>query len=129
MPRIDRKFPNSKRLYDKAEQYRRADIIIDTVCEVAGLSWLQLINPKAKNLTRNIVIGIIALLCWDYGVHPLRIGDLINRSRPNMANQRRKYREYVRMAGNSKADQLTTRIYNESKQRLNAIFANTSPLL
>lgn len=128
MSMIDRHFPNSKRLYNKAEQYRRADIIIDTVCEVAGLNWLQLIDPKAKNLTRNIAIGIIALLCWDYGVHPLRIGNLINRSRSNMANQRRNYRDYVRMADNSKSSKLTMRIYNESKQRLNAIFANTLPL-
>lgn len=106
--------------YNEAEQYRKADIIIDNVCKVAGISWLELIG-RNRNMKKNAVIGIIAFLCNEYQVHPSKIGHLLNRSRGNMINQAKRYRNYVRYVSKSESGMTIDRIYKGSLARLQKI--------
>lgn len=155
MSRIACNIPQSKLLYKRAEQYRKIDIIIDTVCKVSGMSWLDFItdtkkiickgkkepgNNKSqkgkevirhkKDLLRNNTVGIIALLCWEYvGTgYERKVAKLLNRSRSNMINQAQAYRKALQARINEKSSLLTQRIYDESKARLDVIFTSTSLL-
>lgn len=114
----------SKMPYHVAEQYGRCDIIIDIVCSHSDFTWLQLLNHENKSLKRNIVIGLIIELCWEYvgAGYEHKLSALINRSRSNVLNQTKKYRAYLQVAGKSAFDQELLRIYNESKKELEDIF-------
>lgn len=76
------------------EQYRRADLIIDAVCKVGGITYFDLI-ASSRSLEINILRGLCCFVSWDYGVHARILSRLIHRSRANIINQSNRYRSYL----------------------------------
>ena len=85
---------------------------------------LEMSDEPNKSLKRNIVIGLIIELCWEYvgAGYEHKLSALINRSRSNVLNSTKRYRAYLQFAGKSAFDQELLRIYNESKKELEDIF-------
>lgn len=91
------------------EQYRRADIIIDAVCKVGGVSGLDFIFKK-KSFRMNIIRGVAFYLSWEYGVHARNMAALSLRSRCNVINQSKRYRWYLRTG-----DPTSVELYQRAK--------------
>lgn len=91
------------------EQYRRACIIIDTVCKVGDVSWLDFLFKK-KSSKMNIIRGVAFYLSWEYGVHASRMAALTVRSRCNVINQSKRYRWYLRTG-----DSASVELYQKAK--------------
>lgn len=107
--------------YDKVDQYRKADTIIQVVCQEAGVSWLSLLQHRPmKNYTT--VIGIIAVICNDYSIHPSRIGALLRRSRPVMIITAQRYWDYLRVqsgkTNRTAYDKYIQELYDNSHAKL-----------
>ncbi len=92
------------------EEFRRADIIIDAVCEVGGISYFQLLNAP-KETTISTLRGICCVVAWEYNVHARKLAKLIHRTRGNVLNQTKKYRGFLQAK-----DPLATQIYNKVKE-------------
>ncbi len=94
------------------EEFRTADMIIDAVCEVGGISYFDFIlAPKSTILST--LRGVCCLVAWDYGVHARRMAKLMQRTRGHVLNQQRTYRNLLQAK-----DKLTVDIYNKVRDRL-----------
>lgn len=92
-----------------SEEYKRANIIIDAVCRAGNVSYEDLVcHPK--NMLFNILRGLCCVFAKEYDVHPSRMHDLLRRTRCNIINQGRKYKEYI-----DSQDPYTMRYYIEAK--------------
>lgn len=97
------------------EEFRKADLIIDAVCYVGGITYFQLLNdPKSTMLST--LRGVCCVVAWDYGIHARRLAKLIHRTRGNVLNQTKKYRGFLQAK-----DPLTTEIYNKVIEKLKTI--------
>lgn len=96
-------------VYDQEEQYRRADIIVDAVCQAGECSYCDFIFKK-RSLRMNILRGVAFYLSWEYGVHARRMALVARRSRSNVINQSKRYRYYVR-----NGDALSVVVYKKAK--------------
>ena len=95
-----------------SEQYRRADIIIDAVCKVGNIDYLQFIT-EPRSVKLSTLRGIACILSWEYDIHPRKIAKLIQRSRANVINQTNRYRSWL-----NNGDKLTIEYYNKVKEEL-----------
>ncbi len=118
------------RLYADEEEYRKLDIIIDTVCKVAGFPWYEFwacskkkrkwketeqeYIAHTKDIKKNVVVGVVSLLCWEYKVSARKAALITHRSRANIINQAKTYRGYI----NTVCGDFTAKVYNESKKIL-----------
>lgn len=98
--------------YTNCEEFRRADIIIDAVCKVGGISYFQFLN-EPKNTTISTLRGVCCVVAWEYKIHARRLSRLIHRTRGNVLNQTKKYRGFLQAK-----DPLTTDIYNKVKNEI-----------
>lgn len=96
--------------YSQDEQYRRAEIIIDAVCTVGKCTYVDFMYKK-KSLHMNILRGVACYLSWEYGVHARRMAIMTNRTRGNIINQSKRYRDYI-----TNNDPVTIEIYNKAKE-------------
>ena len=77
-------------IYSQYEQYELSDRIMRAVCEVGGITFLQLCST-AKTVKLNALRGLYCLISRDYCIHPDRSARLICRTRVNVINQAKKY--------------------------------------
>lgn len=99
--------------FQSCKEYRIADIIIDSTCEVGEITYFDLISAQ-KNTKINTLRGIVCLLAWDYGVHARRMAKLIHRTRGNILNQQRTYRNFLQSK-----DKITIEYYTKIKDIIN----------
>ena len=93
-----------------AEQYRRADIIIDAVCNVGNITYMDFVTEK-RSVKMSTLRGVCCLIGWEYKVHPRKLAEMIRRSRSNVINQTSRYRKWL-----SAGDKLTVGCYKRVKQ-------------
>lgn len=98
--------------YDQDEQYRRADIIIEEICKVGGVTYADFLYRK-RSLQMNILRGVAFYLSWEYGVHARRMGIMTHRSRCNVINQSKRYRYYIRTG-----DPVSCELYYVAKENI-----------
>lgn len=96
--------------YSQDEQYRRAEIIIDAVCKVGECTYAEFMFKK-KSLHMNILRGVAFYLSWEYGVHARRMAIMTSRTRGNIINQSKRYRDYIR-----NGDPISVQIYEKAKK-------------
>lgn len=94
------------------EEFRMADMIIDAICKVGGITYFDFILAP-KSTTLNTLRGVCCLLAWDYGVHARRMAKLMKRTRGNVLNQQRMYRNLLQAK-----DKITVDIYNKVRDEL-----------
>lgn len=94
-------------IYSQYEQYELSDRIMRAVCEVGGITFLQLCST-AKTVKLNTLRGIYCLISRDYLIHPDRSARLICRTRANVINQARKYLGYLQAK-----DKYVLTLYNQ----------------
>lgn len=94
------------------EEFRMADMIIDAICEVGGISYFELILAP-KNTMLSTLRGVCCLVAWDYGVHARRLAKLMQRTRGNVLNQTRTYRHLLQAK-----DKMTVEVYDKVKENL-----------
>ena len=97
----------------KAEvMYERADRIIDAICKVGNISWVELMTAP-KSLKLNILRGLACYLAWEMSVHARIMAKFIGKSRANIYNMGQKYRGFVQSK-----DKSTMSYYTEIKKYL-----------
>lgn len=94
-------------VYSQFEQYYLSDQIMRAVCEVGGVTFMQLCSA-VKSVKLNTLRGLYCLISRDYCIHPDRSARLLCRTRQNVINQARKYLQYVQAK-----DKYTLSIYNQ----------------
>lgn len=97
------------------EQYRLADIIIDAVCKVGNINYLELVT-KPRSAKLSTLRGIVCLISWEYNIHPRKMANLIKRSRANVINQTNRYRNWLK-----NGDKLTCEYYRRIKDEITKI--------
>lgn len=102
--------------HSQTEQYLWADRIMQTVCSVGGITFLDLIS-ETKTTKTNELRGLYCLLTREYCIHPERAARLIARSRQNVINQARRYMQYIQVK-----DKVLTNLYNRIKNQINATY-------
>lgn len=100
----------------QTEQYLWADRIMQAVCSVGGITFLDLIS-ETKTTKTNELRGLYCLLTREYCIHPERAARLIARSRQNVINQARRYMQYIQAK-----DKVLTNLYNRIKNQINATY-------
>lgn len=101
-------------IHSQTEQYLWADRIMQAVCSVGGITFLDLIS-ETKTTKTNELRGLYCLLTREYCIHPERAARLIARSRQNVINQARRYMQYIQAK-----DKVLTNLYNRIKNQINA---------
>lgn len=94
-------------IYNQIKQYELADEIMRAVCDVGGVTFIQLCSA-VKTVKLNTLRGLYCLISRDYCIHPDRSARLLCRTRANVINQARKYMQYVQSK-----DKYTLSIYNQ----------------
>ena len=102
--------------HSQTEQYLWADRIMQAVCSVGGITFLDLIS-ETKTTKTNELRGLYCLLTREYCIHPERAATLIARSRQNVINQARRYMQYIQAK-----DKVLTNLYNRIKNQINATY-------
>lgn len=102
--------------HSQTEQYLWADRIMQAVCSVGGITFLDLIS-ETKTTKTNELRGLYCLLTREYCIHPERAARLIVRSRQNVINQARRYMQYIQAK-----DKVLTNLYNRIKNQINATY-------
>lgn len=98
--------------YTQTEQYMWADRIMQAVCTVGGITFMQLVS-EARTTKTNELRGLYCLITRDYNIHPERAARLISRTRQNVINQTRRYWQYLQAK-----DKTITALYNKIKDFL-----------
>lgn len=100
--------------YQSCEEFRLADIIIDAVCKVGGISYFEFIlAPKSTVLST--LRGLCCVMAWEYHVHARRMAKLMRRSRGNVLNQQRTYRHLLQTR-----DKMSVEYYEKIKNEINS---------
>ena len=102
--------------HSQTEQYLWTDRIMQAVCSVGGITFLDLIS-ETKTTKTNELRGLYCLLTREYCIHPERAARLIARSRQNVINQARRYMQYIQAK-----DKVLTNLYNRIKNQINATY-------
>lgn len=98
--------------FSQTEQYMWADRIMNAVCTVGGITFIQLVS-EVKTAKTNELRGIYCLITRDYNIHPERAARLISRTRQNVINQTRRYWQYLQAK-----DKVIVNLYNRIKEYL-----------
>ena len=94
------------------EEFRMADIIIEAICKVGNISYYNFITAP-KNVTLNTLRGICCVMAWEYKVHARRMARLMRRTRGNILNQQRTYRNLL-----VSKDKMTVELYNKVRAEI-----------
>ncbi|WP_337671317.1 hypothetical protein [Prevotella sp.] len=98
--------------FSQTEQYMWADRIMNAVCTIGGITFIQLVS-EVKTAKTNELRGIYCLITRDYNIHPERAARLISRTRQNVINQTRRYWQYLQAK-----DKVIVNLYNRTKEYL-----------
>lgn len=98
--------------FSQTEQYMWADRIMNAVCTIGGITFIQLVS-EVKTAKTNELRGIYCLITRDYNIHPERAARLISRTRQNVINQTRRYWQYLQAK-----DKVIVNLYNKIKEYL-----------
>lgn len=98
--------------FSQTEQYMWADRIMNAVCTIGGITFIQLVS-EVKTAKTNELRGIYCLITRDYNIHPERAARLISRTRQNVINQTRRYWQYLQAK-----DKVIVNLYNRIKEYL-----------
>lgn len=98
--------------FSQTEQYMWADRIMNAVCTIGGITFIQLVS-EVKTAKTNELRGIYCLITRDYNIHPERAARLISRTRQNVINQTRRYWQYMQAK-----DKVIVNLYNRTKEYL-----------
>lgn len=98
--------------FSQTEQYMWADRIMNAVCTIGGITFIQLVS-EVKTAKTNELRGIYCLVTRDYNIHPERAARLISRTRQNVINQTRRYWQYLQAK-----DKVIVNLYNKIKEYL-----------
>ena len=98
--------------FSQTEQYMWADRIMNAVCTIGGITFIQLVS-EVKTAKTNELRGIYCLITRDYNIHPERAARLISRTRQNVINQTRRYWQYLQAK-----DKVIANLYNRTKEYL-----------
>lgn len=98
--------------FSQTEQYMWADRIMNAVCTIGGITFIQLVS-EVKMAKTNELRGIYCLITRDYNIHPERAARLISRTRQNVINQTRRYWQYLQAK-----DKVIVNLYNKIKEYL-----------
>lgn len=98
--------------FSQTEQYMWADRIMNAVCTIGGITFIQLVS-EVKTAKTNELRGIYCLITRDYNIHPERAARLISRTRQNVINQTRRYWQYLQAR-----DKVIVNLYNRTKEYL-----------
>ena len=98
--------------FSQTEQYLWADRIMNAVCTIGGITFIQLVS-EVKTAKTNELRGIYCLITRDYNIHPERAARLISRTRQNVINQTRRYWQYLQAK-----DKVIVNLYNRTKEYL-----------
>lgn len=98
--------------FSQTEQYMWADRIMNAVCTIGGITFIQLVS-EVKTAKTNELRGIYCLITRDYNIHPERAARLISRTRQNVINQTRRYWQYLQAK-----DKAIVNLYNRTKEYL-----------
>ena len=93
-------------------EFELANMIIDAACKVSNQSWLD-IAFAPKNTILSTYRGVCCVLAWTYNIHARRMAKLLLRTRGNVLNQQRTYRNLLQAK-----DKLTVDIYNKVYEEL-----------
>lgn len=98
--------------FSQTEQYMWADRIMNAICTIGGITFIQLVS-EVKTAKTNELRGIYCLITRDYNIHPERAARLISRTRQNVINQTRRYWQYLQAK-----DKVIVNLYNRTKEYL-----------
>lgn len=98
--------------FSQTEQYMWADRIMNAVCTIGGITFIQLVS-EVKTAKTNELRGIYCLITRDYNIHPERAARLISRTRQNVINQTRRYWQYLQAK-----DKAIVSLYNRINEYL-----------
>lgn len=98
--------------YSQTEQYMWADRIMNAVCTIGCITFMQLVS-ETKTVKTNELRGLYCLITRDYNIHPERAARLISRTRQNVINQTRRYWQYMQAK-----DKTIVSLYNKIKDYL-----------
>lgn len=98
--------------YSQTEQYMWADRIMNAVCTIGGITFMQLVS-ETKTVKTNELRGLYCLITRDYNIHPERAARLISRTRQNVINQTRRYWHYLQAK-----DKAIVSLYNRINEYL-----------
>lgn len=98
--------------FSQTEQYMWVDRIMNAVCTIGGITFIQLVS-EVKTAKTNELRGIYCLITRDYNIHPERAARLISRTRQNVTNQTRRYWQYLQAK-----DKVIVNLYNRTKEYL-----------
>lgn len=98
--------------YSQTEQYMWADRIMNAVCTIGGITFMQLVS-ETKTVKTNELRGLYCLITRDYNIHPERAARLISRTRQNVINQTRRYWQYLQAK-----DKAIVNLYNKINEYL-----------
>ncbi len=98
--------------YSQTEQYMWADRIMNAVCTIGGITFMQLVS-ETKTVKTNELRGLYCLITRDYNIHPERAARLISRTRQNVINQTRRYWQYLQAK-----DKTIVSLYNRINEYL-----------
>ncbi len=104
--------------FSQTEQYMWADRIMNAVCTIGGITFMQLVS-ETKTVKTNELRGLYCLITRDYNIHPERAARLISRTRQNVINQTRRYWQYLQ-AKDKTIVSLYNKINDYLKQYYNA---------
>lgn len=99
-------------IYNPLEQYEIANGIVETICNIGNVSFLEFCSRK-KNTKLNALRGLYCYCAREKGVEPTRAGRFIGRSRCNVINQARKYWHYIQVK-----DKYITELYNRINEEV-----------
>lgn len=98
--------------YSQTEQYMWADRIMNAVCTIGGITFMQLVS-ETKTVKTNELRGLYCLITRNYNIHPERAARLISRTRQNVINQTRRYWQYLQAK-----DKTIVSLYNRINEYL-----------
>lgn len=98
--------------FSQTEQYLWADRIMNAVCAIGGITFMQLVS-ETKTVKTNELRGLYCLITRDYNIHPERAARLISRTRQNVINQTRRYWQYLQAK-----DKTIVSLYNRINEYL-----------
>lgn len=99
--------------YTTWKQHYLASRIVEAVSRASNVPWPVLLCHQRKSVLTSTALGVCCVLSWDEGLHPRIMAQAIQRTRANVINQTRKYRNYIK-AG----DKQTIEMYEKAKRLL-----------
>lgn len=85
----------------KVQEYENMERLIRCALLVGNIDYPQLLNRK-KSLKTNVLRGVVCLIAYRILlIHPTTASQMLGRTRQNIINMARKYKEYFEVGDSS----------------------------